>query len=110
MSTAIDRQFEPLKVPFEDALTVAMLCRLLQVGPTAIPVLADAGHIHVVLPPAVPGYCPRLDDVRIVRMRRSLTADQPLLQRLRGHHPLAQLGSHLGRTTALGGILRVLGR
>lgn len=91
-------------------LTVDEICRLLRLAPTAVPVLAENGDITLSLPPAQPGYCPHLDDVRIVCMRRSLTSDTALLARLRAQHPPEKIGAHLWRVTALGGILRVLGR
>lgn len=90
--------------------TVTELCRLLRLAPTAVPVLADSGDIVVTLPPASPGYCPALDDVRIVAMRRNLTADTGLLTALRKEHPPERRDSHYRRITALGGVLRVLGR
>lgn len=91
-------------------LTVDEFCRLLRLGPTAVPVLAERGDITLSLPPARPGYCPHLDDVRIVCMRRGLTADTVLLAGLRTRHPPEKCGVHLWRVTALGGVLRVLGR
>jgi len=92
--------------------TVKELCssRLLNLAPTAVPVLADNGDIVITLPPADPGYCPRLDDVRVVALRRNLVADTGLLARLRREHPPTQPNTHLWRMTALGGVLRVLGR
>lgn len=92
------------------ALTVAQFCELLNVGPYAIPELVESGHIVVTLPPQRPGYCPVLDDARITIRSRSLLSDVALLQPLRTRFPLAQLNSHVWRTSALGGILRVLGR
>ncbi len=92
------------------SLTVEGLCRLLRLGPTAIPALAEREDIEVRLPPATHGYCPQLGDVRIVRMRRSLTEDAALLAELRAKHPPERPDSHLNRMNALGGVLRVLGR
>lgn len=90
------------------SFTIDSLCRLLRVAPTAVIVLAERGDVTMTLPPGRRGYCPQLADVRIVRMRRTLTADTTLLAGLRAEHPPEKRDSHLNRMTALGGALRVI--
>lgn len=92
-------------------LTVDYLChRMLRLAPTAVVALAERGDVDVRLPPPKPGYCPALADVRIVRMRRTLTADTALLDELRAEHPPEKRDVHLWRMRALGGVMRILGR
>lgn len=93
-----------------DTVTMTSICRTLRLAPTAIPILAENGDLTVTLPPPRTGVCPSLEDVRIVRMRVGLAADTGLLAALRRLHPPEKRDSHLWRATALGGILRVLGR
>lgn len=101
---------DPGPRPDPRPLSVGEVCRLLRVGPTAIPVLAENSDITVRLPAARFGYCPQLDDVQVVRLRSGLTGDIGLLATLRLHHPPETLDRHWWRTRALGGVLRVLGR
>lgn len=108
-STAVTAIYRSVAESDPVTFTVRQLCRLLDVAPTAVAVLADAGDIVVTLP-EYHGYCACLDDVRVVAMRRNLAADTGLLTRLRTVHPPLRPDTHRWRMEALGGILRVLGR